>query len=80
METLKVSQRVGKDGILHLDIPVGFKDQDVEVMVIYQAVPSEASTVMALEDLNGVCADDPIRMDQSGISDALDEDLAGVFE
>ncbi len=28
--------RVGKDGILHLEIPVGLTDKEVEIMVIYQ--------------------------------------------
>ena len=39
MESIKVRQRVGQDGILHLDIPVGMTERDVEVMVIYQPVP-----------------------------------------
>ena len=36
MESIKMHQRVGQDGRLHLDIPVGLTDQDVDVMVIYQ--------------------------------------------
>ncbi len=39
VESVKVRQRVGQDGILHLEIPVGLTDQDVEVMVIYQVAP-----------------------------------------
>lgn len=80
MESVKVRQRVGQDGILHLDIPVGLADRDVEVMVIYQAVQSEISTELSLKDLYGICADDPISLDESGVADALDEDLAGAFE
>lgn len=80
MESIKVRQRIGRDGILHLDIPVGLADRDVEVMVIYQAVQSEISTELSLEDLYGVCADDPIQIDESGVADALDEDLAEAFE
>ncbi|WP_008318276.1 hypothetical protein [Leptolyngbya sp. PCC 6406] len=80
MESVKVRQRIGQDGILHLDISVGLADRDVEVMVIYQAVQSEISTELSLEDLYGICADDLIRIDESGIGDALDEDLAGAFE
>lgn len=80
MESVKVRQRIGQDGILHLDIPVGLADRDVEVMVIYQAVQSEIPTELSLGDLYGICADDPIQIDESGIADALDADLAGAFE
>jgi hypothetical protein len=31
-------------------------------------------------DLYGICADDPIGIDDGGINDTLDEDLAGAFE
>lgn len=80
MESIKVRQRVGQDGILHLDIPVGLSDRDIDVMVIYQPVQTATTAVLSLEDLYGICADDPIRVDDGGISDALDEDLAGAFE
>ena len=30
MESFKVRQRVGQDGILHLDIPVELTDRDIE--------------------------------------------------
>lgn len=80
MESVKVRQWVGQDGILHLNIPVGLAERDVEVMVIYQVVQSDTSTELALEDLYGICADDPISTNESGIADALDEDFAGAFE
>lgn len=80
MESIKVRQRVGQDGILHLEIPVGLTDRDVEVMVIYQAAPVDTTAVLSLKDLYGICADDPISIDELGITDALDEDLAGAFE
>lgn len=80
MESIKVRQRVGQDGILHLDIPVGLSDRDMDVMVIYQPVQRTTTAMLALEDLYGVCADDPIHVDDEGVSDALDEDLAGAFE
>ena len=41
MEIYKIRQQVGQDGILHLDIPVGLSDREVEVMVIYQPMPSD---------------------------------------
>ena len=80
MESIKVRQRVGQDGILHLEIPVGLTDRDIEVMVIYQPVQTDTFAGLSLEDLYGICTDDPINIDDEGISAVLDEDMAGVFE
>ncbi len=38
MQRIKVRQRVGADGILHLEIPTEVKDGEVEVVVVYQPV------------------------------------------
>ena len=67
MQSIKLTKRVGEDGILHLDIPLGMKDKEVEVMVIYQSI----ETTQTPEDLGyppgffeqtaGCLADDPIQ-------------------
>ena len=80
MESIKVRQRVGSDGMLHLDIPVELTDQEVEVMVIYQTTSSDATAVLPLADLYGSCADDPIEIDKAGILDVMDEDWTGAFD
>ena len=80
MESIKVHRHIGQDGILHLDIPVGITERDVEVMVIYQIVPSSTATERSLEQFYGICADDPIVLDNRGISESLDDDLAGAFD
>jgi hypothetical protein len=80
MESIKVRQHVGPDGILRLDIPVGLTEREVEVMVIYQPVQSLTSVGKSLEQLYGICVDDPIVIDDLGVSEALDEDLAGAFD
>ncbi|MBE9062843.1 hypothetical protein [cf. Phormidesmis sp. LEGE 11477] len=80
MESVKVRQRVGQDGILHLEIPIGLPDQDIEVMVIYQAAPVDTTAVLSLEELYGICADDPIKFDKAGALDERDEDLTGAFD
>lgn len=36
MDSIKMRSRVGKDGILHLQIPVEITDKELEIMVIYQ--------------------------------------------
>jgi hypothetical protein len=69
MQSRKLRSQVGKDGILHLDIPIGVTDKEIEVMVIYQLVePStQAKTSLALgwpagffEQTAGSLQDDPI--------------------
>ncbi|MGV0024951.1 hypothetical protein [Phormidesmis priestleyi] len=80
MESIKIRRHVGQDGILHLDIPVGITERDVEVMVIYQSVPSSTTNARSLEQFYGICADDPIILDDQGISESLDDDLAGAFD
>ncbi|MEG3940176.1 MULTISPECIES: hypothetical protein [unclassified Microcoleus] len=35
MQSIKARSRVGADGMLHLQIPVGIKDTDLEVIVIF---------------------------------------------
>jgi hypothetical protein len=80
MESIKVRQRVGRDGILHLNIPVEMMDGEVEAVVIYQPVQPLTSVVPSLASLYGICSDDPIILDDCGVSDALDHDLAGAFD
>jgi hypothetical protein len=63
MESFKLCQQAGPDGILHLDIPVGICDREVEVVVIYQLVSSPPAPTMSLADLYGICADAPISLD-----------------
>lgn len=80
MESIKIRQRVGQDGILHLELPVGLADREVEVMVIYQPVRASLTEEVSLEALYGICADDPIMLDGEGISEVLDDELTGAFD
>ncbi|BAY29296.1 hypothetical protein NIES2107_11370 [Nostoc carneum NIES-2107] len=70
MQSIKLCSHVGADGILHLEIPVGITDKEMEVMVIYQQIePSaHAKTPQELgwppgffERTAGLLADDPIQ-------------------
>jgi Protein of unknown function (DUF2281) len=48
-----------------------------------QAVPfvkKSIQTERSPADFYGICADDPIVIDDGGISDALDDDMEGVFD
>ena len=42
MRSILIRSRVGADGILHLDVPSGLADTDVEVTVILQPVNQPA--------------------------------------
>ena len=88
MESIRVRQHVGQDGILRLNIPVGLVEREVEVMVIYQPVLSYAvveekaltPVSKSLDSLYGICADDFIVIDDLGISESLDDELVGAFD
>jgi hypothetical protein len=86
MKSIKVRQHIGQDGILHLNIPVGLVEREIDVMVIYQpvlsAVVEESLTPVwkSLESLYGICADDLIILDRLGISESLDDELVGAFD
>ncbi|GAB1538220.1 hypothetical protein NUACC21_08780 [Scytonema sp. NUACC21] len=44
MRSIKIRSHVGADGMLHLNIPLGLTDRDVEIMVIYQPLETESKT------------------------------------
>ena len=75
MQSIKLKKPVGADGVLHLDIPVGITDKEVEIMVIYQPIeiPKQQKTPEELgwppgffERTYGSCQDDPIVIDSEG--------------
>ena len=47
MQTIRVAERTGKDGILHLRIPIGQPEADYEAVVVLQ--PQDASSATASE-------------------------------
>jgi len=49
MESIKLQSHVGDDGVLHIQIPVGFKNEDLEVMVIFQPLKSGNSHLTTLK-------------------------------
>lgn len=51
MHSIKLTKRVGADGVLHLDIPVVITDKEVEIMVIYQ--PLETPTQLKTPQQRG---------------------------
>lgn len=80
MESIKLNQRVGRDGTLRIHIPMGAPNQDVEAIVTYQLARSARTSQPSLEALYGICADDAIARNPRGISDDLDDTMDGVFK
>ena len=77
MQSLNLKSHVGSDGILHIALP-NIRDSDIEVTIIYQ--PVQKIRKPSLASLYGICADDPIILDDEGISETLDNNLAGAFD
>jgi len=53
-----------------------FKFGDRQVKYDYSLTPAMRS----LENLYGICSDDPIVLDDSGILESLDDELVGAFD
>jgi len=75
MQSIKLYSHVGSDGILHLDIPIGMTDKEIEVIVTYKqrklsALPKTSEelgwTPGFFEQTYGSCQDDPIMIDSEG--------------
>ena len=76
MESLKLRYRVGVDGILHLDVPVGWQDAELEVTVMIEPVKSTTTAETPqgkgwpagfFEETFGCLKDDPLVIDSEGI-------------
>jgi len=53
-----------------------FKFGDRQVKYDYSLTPARRS----LENLYGICSDDPIVLDDSGILETLDDEMVGAFD
>ena len=54
--------------------------QEGESVKTCQTVDDMGWPIGFFERIYGICADDPIVVDDEGISEALDDDMAGVFD
>ncbi len=87
MQTIQLKTIVGEDGILQIQIPPEFKHKSLEVLVVFQLLVSETQMIHPqgwpsnfFDKTWGSCSDDPIIMDDQGISIELDDDLVGLFD
>jgi hypothetical protein len=49
MQTIKLDAHVGPDGLLKLELPVGFGDEDVEVLVVIQSKGKRTTPQIAFD-------------------------------
>ncbi len=81
METIKVKTHVGNDGILKLELPVGFSNSDLEIVVVVQSTSVQpdnfdrAEWLAFIESTAGSLATDPIERGTQGIHEIRDEIL-----
>jgi hypothetical protein len=73
METFTLKARVGADGILKLEVPVGMKDVDCEVVVTLHPRMTRAEWLAFIEETAGSLADNPIERLPQGEYEIRDE-------
>jgi hypothetical protein len=76
METIKVRSRSNDEGILHLDVPVGIKDTELEItLTIAPTRQGKGYPPGFFEQTYGSCQDDPIVLDDEGIYEDGEDDI-----
>jgi hypothetical protein len=68
MDSIKIRQHVGQDGILHLDIPVEMADTEIEVTVTIQRVTPQQRSWMPgfFEEVIGGWVGEPLERAEQG--------------
>lgn len=77
MQSITVRSHVGPDGILHLDVPVGIHDADLEVTVTVQPIDltpqGKGWPPGFFEETFGSFKDAPLVIDSEGVLEEEDE-------
>jgi hypothetical protein len=62
METIKIRTHIGSDGLLKFELPVGIRDVDAEIVVVYSVQPASGGDDCEtfINETYGILADDPI--------------------
>jgi len=68
MDSIKIRSHVGKDGILHLDIPVEMPDTEIEVTVTIQRITPQQRGWMPgfFEEVIGGWVGEPLERAEEG--------------
>jgi hypothetical protein len=77
MQTLTLKTCTNKDGLVRLEIPTNIANQDIEIVLVMQAIPDEPVDEMGypigyFEETYGMFADDPIERNQPFYPDERD--------
>jgi hypothetical protein len=75
MQSIKINQHVGRDGILHLDIPVGMVDTEIEVTVTIKRVTAQQRGWMPgfFEEVIGGWVGEPLSRPEQGEYDMREQ-------
>jgi hypothetical protein len=74
MQTVTLRARADHDGILHLEIPIQFRNQELEIVLVMQPIPQEGVDEMGyFEATYGAFADEPLERNQPLLPDVRGE-------
>ena len=75
MKSIQLKAHVGDDGILHLDLPVDIRNQDLDIIIVIDEVntPSDTWDDTFFEETAGSLADDPIERLPQGNYESREE-------
>ena len=60
METIKLQTHVGEDGVLKVELPIGVRDVDCDVVIVYTVNYEREDWEAFVNRTYGTLADDPI--------------------
>lgn len=69
MQTISLQGKVSDDGMLRLEVPIGARGEDVEVVVVVQQKNGGSHDIVSshwVDESYGACADDPIERPGQG--------------
>jgi hypothetical protein len=72
MKQLSLHTRVGPDGVLNLQIPVGFANMDLDVVLVLQPAPAVGWPADYFAQTYGAFADEPLSRADQGLFEARD--------
>lgn len=76
MQSIQLKTKVNADGFLSVEMPPEFKNLAVEIMLVFQPLPSiDISPIYPDGRFYGSCAHDEVSIDDEGMNPALDDDL-----
>lgn len=82
-QSIKLISKVDNNGCLQVQLPPELSNSEIEFVLVYQPIFSEPAKENRSSDFfnfYGCCANDTIIIDDLGISELMDDDLAKEFD